>query len=199
MDQISQDPLEASMNFVGSAIGNGCWGNTVGTCAFSSPEALQIKSDFFYGHGMYSQTLRADIEDACGDWSRLTPACVQALEVMDEQIGNFDVYNIYDNCGTDQRRRLSERKSMMQVYQEMSSKVLNVETKQSFQVSAGYGGALNDYTCGAETAQDAWLAEPSVMEALHVLDGTVGMQYTKTATDMLPLYQELMEKYQMLM
>ena len=28
MDQIDKDPLGAKLNFVGSAIGNGCWGNT---------------------------------------------------------------------------------------------------------------------------------------------------------------------------
>lgn len=34
--------------------------------------------------------------------------------------------------------------------------------------------ALNGYECGAETAMDAWLAEPSVIEALHVKAGTPG-------------------------
>jgi hypothetical protein len=34
--------------------------------------------------------------------------------------------------------------------------------------------ALNGYQCGAETAMDAWLSEPSVMEALHVKAGTAG-------------------------
>jgi hypothetical protein len=58
--------------------------------------------------------------------------------------------------------------------------------------------ALNDYECGAESAMDEWLAEPSVVEALHVKAGTVGMTYQKTATDLLPLYRQLIEKYQML-
>ena len=65
-------------------------------------------------------------------------------------------------------------------------------------MSAGYSQALNDYECGAETAQDAWLSEPSVMEALHVKADTVGMKYTKTATDIRPLYAELIDTYQML-
>ena len=46
IEQIDLDVLGAKLNFVGAAIGNGCWGNTVGTCAFSSPEAQQI-SVFF--------------------------------------------------------------------------------------------------------------------------------------------------------
>jgi hypothetical protein len=52
MQQIDLDPLNAKLPLVGAAIGNGCWGNTVGTCAFSSPEAQRISSDFYFGHGM---------------------------------------------------------------------------------------------------------------------------------------------------
>ena len=36
------------------------------------------------------------------------------------------------------------------------------------------------------------------MEALHVKAGTVGMQYQKTATSLLPLYSSLINKHQML-
>lgn len=90
IDQLDQDSLSAKLNFQGAAIGNGCWGNTVGTCAFSSPEAQQIHADFYYGHAMYSQTLRANVVEACKDWARLTPACLKQLELVDEQIGTFN-------------------------------------------------------------------------------------------------------------
>ena len=72
MEQISENYLNASsMNLIGAAVGNGCWGVEVGTCAHGV-EQQQINADFYYGHGMYSQPLRADIELACGDWSELT-------------------------------------------------------------------------------------------------------------------------------
>ena len=45
---------------------------------------------------------------------------------------------------------------------------------------------------------DAWLAEPSVVEALHVTAGTPGMRYQKTAADLRPLYSELVKKHRML-
>lgn len=69
---------------------NGCWGNTVGTCAFSSPEAQKISSDFYYGHGLYSQSLREEIVKECGEFNRLSARCVQQLAVMEKQIGDFD-------------------------------------------------------------------------------------------------------------
>lgn len=90
MQQIDQDPLGAKLNLIGAAIGNGCWGNTVGTCAFSSPEAQQISSDFYFGHGMYSQDLRQKIDLACKDFATLNPKCLAALSEMETQIGNFD-------------------------------------------------------------------------------------------------------------
>jgi carboxypeptidase C (cathepsin A) len=92
MDQIAQNPLKANINLIGSAIGNGCWGNSVGTCAFSSPEAQRISSDFYYGHGMYSQTLRQEILTTCGEFETLSPACLKTLSKMNSEIGNFNMY-----------------------------------------------------------------------------------------------------------
>lgn len=197
IDQIDKDSLGAKINFVGAAIGNGCWGNTVGTCAFSSPEAAKYKANFFFGHGMFSQALKAEIDDTCGDFARLSPKCLNSISTMMTQVGQFNVYNIYDTCGTDQRRRLADAplKSFSEVNAEMSANTITVETAQSFSVSAGYGAALHDYECGAETAQDAWLSEPSVIAALHVTANTAGMTYTKTATDLLPLYKDLIARH----
>lgn len=206
MDQIDKDPLGAKLtNFVGSAIGNGCWGNTVGTCDFSSGESLQINVEFLGGHGMYSQALRAEIDAACGDFARVTPSCLLKLSKMEQQLGTYNVYNIYDNCGADQRRRRElmgqdthKPMSFMDVRKKLAQAEILVETKDSFSVTAGYGEALNDYVCGGETAMTAWLSEPSVAEALHVTLNTPGMVYTKTAQNLLPLYSSLINKYQML-
>lgn len=198
MQQIDQDPLNAKLNLVGAAIGNGCWGNTVGTCDFNSPEALHISSEFYYGHGMYSQDLKAEITKACGTFESLSPKCLSKISEMETQIGQFNIYNIYDECGRDQRRRLRSNSRLQNIRESLSQPSVSVDTKDSFTVNAGYSQALNDYTCGAETAMDAWLAEPSVVDALHVKAGTTGMTYKKTATDLLPLYSELIEKYQIL-
>ena len=240
IEQIDLDVLGAKLNFVGAAIGNGCWvssssvvelyllidiislsstssspslssslsssslqGNTVGTCAFSSAEAHQISADMYFGHGMYSQKLRSEIETACGSFSKLTTPCLAKLAEMETQIGTFDVYNIYDECGSDQRRRKladrsHERMPFSAVRKMLSADTVEVSTAQSFSINAGYQQALNDYTCGAETAMDEWLSEPAVIKALHVKAGTVGMTYKKTATDLRPLYSKHINKHQIL-
>ena len=85
----------------------------------------------------------------------------------------ISVYNIYDECGNDQRRRLKESGrskplAMKEVREMMSRKTVTVETKDSFTVSAGYSQALSDYTCGAETAMDEWLANSAEIGRAHV-------------------------------
>lgn len=89
------------------------------------------------------------------------------------------MYNIYDECGQDERRRAlstssNSRKSFKEVREILSRPSVQVETKDSFSLNAGYGEALNDYTCGAESAMDVWLAQPSVVAALHVTANTPG-------------------------
>lgn len=55
---------------------------------------------------------------------------------MNEEIGNFDIYNIYDECGRDDRRRLkSSEKSLMGAFELMSQQKVVVETADSFKVS----------------------------------------------------------------
>jgi len=208
MDQVDKDVLGTNINLVGAAIGNGCWGTTVGTCAHGV-EQQEYASAFFYGHGMYSQKLRKEMLEACGDWSSLTEECSAKIDEMNDQLGDFDVYNVYDECGSDNRRLTAaadadgvqsppRQSSWTEIAAVMGQKSVRVDTVDSFRVSAGYSGAVNDYTCGGHTAMNAYLAEPSVMAALHVLPDTVGMTYKKTCGDLLPLYSDLISKYQML-
>ena len=61
-----------------------------------------------------------------------------------------DSYNIYDECGQDDRRRTSEspRYTLQEARERMSAPSVVVETADSFSVAAGYQQALNGYQCG---------------------------------------------------
>jgi hypothetical protein len=48
------------INLKGIAVGDGCIGNSVGTCG-DNGDALQIEVDFFYGHGMIYPPVYDDI------------------------------------------------------------------------------------------------------------------------------------------
>jgi len=105
---------------------------------------------------------------------------------MEVEIGNFDVYNIYDECGQDELSLLD--------YFTRDGPGMPYYLKAFAQ---DVGGAVNDYPCGGEKVMDQWLALASVQQALHVKPG--GQQtYKKTATDLLPLYKQLVQKYRVL-
>jgi hypothetical protein len=71
-------------------------------CNFTTGKSAEISSTFFQGHGMYDQTLDAEIQTECGgftDESVNAPKCRAALAEMNNKVGTFDIYNIYDTCG----------------------------------------------------------------------------------------------------
>jgi serine carboxypeptidase-like clade 1 len=163
MDQI--DTKGGFPNFKGAAIGDGCWGNRVGTCAFNSGKAKQIKAEFFQGHGMYDQPLYTKIKAACGTFSDLEvlgKPCSTLLAEMNEKVGEFDVYNIYDTCGNDRSGSDGEKArsglKFLEVEKTMASDTITIPkahanelaAKRHPQLESTLGGALNDYPCGGE-------------------------------------------------
>ena len=99
MDEI--DKNGGVPNFKGAAIGDGCWGTAVGTCAFSTGKSHEINVEFFQGHGMYDQELYKGIKKSCGAFSDedvQKKECKSLLDEMQSKIGKFDIYNIYDTC-----------------------------------------------------------------------------------------------------
>ena len=82
-----------SMNLKGAAIGNGCWGDEVGTCS-GSPDSTRIAITFYYGHGMVSQDNWETILRTCGQyWNSTSDECGQAQNDAMSNVGNIDVYD----------------------------------------------------------------------------------------------------------
>lgn len=211
----------------GAAIGDGCIGNTVGSCG-GGADADRINVEFFQGHAMYSQTLYTRIRAECGDYKSPSAQCSKLLLEMTTAIGSFNIYNIYDTCGSDQfymtmqtmkRMRAhaaarlpvvtqSWRESMVShprmfngnpaLYDAWLADVKSVERLGRVAMSSPspdspcVGGAgLETYVCGGQRAMQAWLAQPSVHKALHVVADRSGQSYTATVTSLLPLYANL--------
>jgi len=195
-----------NINLKGLAIGDGCWGNTVGTCAFSSGDAMRISANFYHGHALFSEVLWATIESSCGDFSKISAQCEQALAQMNVEIGSFDVYNIYDECGVDDLRFLDyfekdtpEGPYYLKAFAKNYSTVVEaLNQRKHSQPSQLQGGVNGDYYCGGETAMDRYLADASVRTAIHVRSDNPGQRYTKTATDLRPLYKSIVPLYRML-
>jgi len=181
-------------NLKGAAIGDGCWGSKVGMCAFDTAKSKQIRTEFFSGHAMISQTLKKEILHACdhfkSDAKANTTKCNEKMNELTAATGDFNIYNIYDTCGSNQ----------MNSYEAHFGKNGQVEHTER---SHGYGAALNDYPCGMQTAASEWLELPEVIKALHV-DGSRKANFKYTwgpahySGDLRPLYKKLAEKYSIL-
>ena len=213
-------------NFVGAAIGDGCWGTDVGLCAFGSGKSNEIQANFFLGHSMIDQPLFRGLERACanattGEWADEADApaeCVDLLAQMDAQAGDFNVYNVYDTCADDAarggarggargaakwRELLFARRSVSLERMEDASAHPQLPRDDGAAPRRALG-ALGDYPCGNDRAAAAWLAQPEVAAALHVDPGAAarGMNYTwgpsAFSGDLRPLYAELARKYRML-
>ena len=81
------------INLKGIAVGDGCIGNSVGTCG-DGGDSLQILIDFYAGHGMVSQAEYAAVYTACGDFRSPSRQCRQAVNAANRAVGRIDVYNV---------------------------------------------------------------------------------------------------------
>eukprot|EP00937_MAST-01D_sp_MAST-1D-sp2_P001839 g1839.t1 len=105
----------------GLAIGNGCWGNNVGTCSFRLPQKL-ILSKFYRGKGMMSEAAYNAITEACGSWDEdeaeqraasgggdddagdddgASAACAAAVAAGMRAVGAHNLYNVDDFCNAE--------------------------------------------------------------------------------------------------
>lgn len=100
-----------TIKVAGAAIGDGCWGNQVGTCGIQaqadriSVEFYQVRNRivdlrdwldsrgilFLQGMGMYPQTLYTQIKATCGNFTNVNAQCRQLVTQMNKQIGSFDI------------------------------------------------------------------------------------------------------------
>jgi serine carboxypeptidase-like clade 1 len=86
------------INIKGAAIGNGCWGDEVGTCS-GAPDSQRIALTFFHGHGMISQPMWDALISECGPaFNSSSDKCATLIDNANTAVGNIDVYDVYDTC-----------------------------------------------------------------------------------------------------
>lgn len=168
----------------GIAVGNGCWGNHVGLCS-DSGDSMAIATSFFHAHSMFDDALWEDMRAHC-DWYNVSSVCEGKVAEMRRQMGSFNLYNVYDTCGADQGVD-----GGLDYWFELTE-------RRTFRPRLPLRQGLNDYKCGAERAMGEYLGRPEVVRALHVRPGTGGMHYTRTVSDLRPLYRRLSDRIRVL-
>lgn len=179
----------AKINLKGFAVGNGCIGNSVGTCG-NDNDADRIAIDNFFGHDMISQPLYAAIQAACGNFSVESQQCQNLIEEAENNVGNINIYDVYDDCGDD---TVTLKASKAQTLRAPNPRLT---------------GRLGDpLTCTPSALGPAYLDFPQVRQAIHV-DQVQGVpvwavcnsniNYNSNLVSLLPLYPTLIENYRVL-
>lgn len=176
----------------GFAVGDAC----VGTEVLCGPSGPWFHIEFFHGHGQVSDKLYANIMKVCDKMELYhgvkNPECVKLLNTMDNEIGGYYGYNLYDECGA--LNVLSQSSSWRDVEQGRRQYWSSVPP-----VKSGSSGALNDYPCGGTGAMLKWLNTTEVQQALHIPSGAkffltdngVGFNYKTTEKNLMPFYRHV--------
>ena len=195
----------------GMAIGDGCVGTDV-LCGARGPGPL-AHLEFFGGHAQISQKLYTQAMTECpadqlkGFGVPVTdPTCKKLLAKVDQQIGPYYAYNLYDACWYQNSLNPPHRRGGLGGGVERS--YWGPPTKAAAMASAATAGrgrhlqAVNDYPCGGPQALFEWVETPEVKKALHVDadaeffsgDNAVGLVYNLTEVNLMPFYVSLAQE-----
>ena len=171
----------------GIAVGNGCSGHEIGTCAFGSPQSRYYQTKSLMSSGFASEPLKDELNAQC-DWSAWhggaapSDACASAVGELDALTQGLDTYCVYCDCpaGT-AAAELGAR----------ASKAGRHLHREAAAAAAGAGARDVGTTACINTAEaSAYLNQPAVQEAIHVTAAKVddwqvcgsadGWDYTST-------------------
>lgn len=186
------------INMVGFAVGNACWGNSVGICAMynGGMEGVGEELQFLHGHAMISEPHWQDVLTACGNLSNPNPtdACNDAIDVASNDGGDYNIYDIYDECPAPV---LANKKAQTAWVQRAEKRGLSLPKKSA-------SPSVVDKCLGPELAE-TWLDNPDVQKALHVTAAQqtawstcADVDYEKTVDSLLGLYPTLIKAYKVL-
>lgn len=171
----------------GLAVGNGCPGTSGstpdkrGSCngpfgSYDTQHVLELAA----GHSALPRALWDKVRSACGfpcaapSWSEacdgpFTSECQDLIQQADEAIGQFNIYNFYDNCGDGNQLSASPQ---------VGTLLEHARRYGGRGVGRGGGGGASgdalpstggqEYPCGTGKAAAAWANTPAVREALHM-------------------------------
>mmetsp|Transcript_21512 Transcript_21512/g.54995 ORF Transcript_21512/g.54995 Transcript_21512/m.54995 type:complete len:520 (+) Transcript_21512:54-1613(+) len=209
--EILEDDTSATKTHLkGMLIGDGCAGTDV-LCGDQPGHAGPwYHLQFFHGHGQVSDKLHDAIVGTCGvaqlQAGVTDPACSKLISQMNEAIGGYFEYALYDECGPDTYINavspvaLKRSNYTHQQHRQYWSAMPPLKTN-----GRQVGGALNDYPCGGVGAMLKWLNHSAVKQALHVpatanfflTDNGVGFNYNLTEKDLMPFYRKVVEEQSM--
>jgi len=183
---------DAKINFKGIAVGNGCWGNAVGTCAMydGAWDGTAYEMEFLHGYAMISEPHWDAVVKYCGNFSDPNPSqdCQDAVSTASQDGGDYNVYSIYDTCPSPVSAKDLQTQTQYTEFLRKNNKPLPTVHKIG----------TPDVCTGTEPV--TWLNLPLVQKALHVDSANVsswqicgGADYVKTLGDARPAYKGIID------
>ena len=189
----------------GIAVGNGCWG---GGDEFmcNGPNEDRDLVELYHGKGLVSTKLYKQIQTTCAfsatevefDSPSAAPApsaeCEALMKIMDDQVGPFNIYNVYDNCPTDDVAMWMQTSGMgarqLNTFLHTNAHRWNEAKAELDAMGGGY-----DWTCGQFDAIPVYFAKSEVREALHMpMESlTSGFDYDLSGPASVTLYPSLLQ------
>ena len=242
VDAMLDDPIPG-LNFAGYAVGDG-WtgckpvaGRKADWCVdldnvglFQYPNVAPgpwYDMEFMHGHSQFSETLYRKMRAACteaqwraADGSDVPADCMKLVDQMKYEVGGYYAYDLYNDCPTNDRRRLAEhpagakpyrgppsdKHGMFRSLRARKNLLRNVAHARGFRnpVDPGYGPGAHQAGGGApcpSTAMDELLALDATLDALSIprgasfinLDNGHGFDYTPDEPQVTPIYKRALE------
>eukprot|EP00299_Pterocystis_sp_00344_P017932 c8977_g2_i1.p1 GENE.c8977_g2_i1~~c8977_g2_i1.p1 ORF type:complete len:497 (+),score=119.52 c8977_g2_i1:1-1491(+) len=181
--EIIDDP-QNKINIRGFAVGDACVGTDV-LCGDHDGPLWHIQ--FLYGHGQFSTKLFDQITATCSRSSlidgHVTPECSALLSKIDNEVGGYYEYNLYDECW----------------YENDFLRTRRTPKSRKFWGGGKFTGALDDYACGGSNALRIFVNNTAVRKAINVPldayffngDDGQGFVYNLTENNLMPFYRRV--------
>lgn len=191
---INTEPFRSQLPLKGIALGNACWGehedgHSSLTDGCNGPNAHRNDVEFWFGKGMISPKLYAQIQDVCGFPDVSDPACDTLLTELSRQVGPHNTYNVYDNCPQTESflKRTGKDARWLVSFLRAGLHDPRGTRRTLLEMSGGF-----EWDCGGDARE--WIGRADVRAALH-LDANEpkasGFNYTRAGFSAVSLYPEL--------
>ena len=169
----------------GIAVGNGCSGNEIGTCSWGV-QSDYYETTYLTALAFTPRSLKDAIAAEC-DWSGVangtdtrSDKCKALISKVHDTVGNINIYDVYGECVSGSAAELEGRKQLKAP--RIDSKTGKAKppawAAPSEAIDAQLAGQSSDSDSGSSRgpnacidsrAAAAWINQPAVMEALHVV------------------------------
>lgn len=198
--------METEIPLKGILVGNGCWGGDAHSVECNGPNSDQNDLDILFGKGLISKPAYEKAYEACKFPITGRPGleCDMALELAENEVGSYNIYDIYDDCPRTREWLKQSGKSMRWLKRFLRSRnghqlaetdnVLNKMVGGNEDGSAGY-----NWLCGGLPGLANYMSQSAVQTSLHLSSPPrIQFSYDTSGPASVTLYPSLAQKIRVL-